>query len=114
MTYPTAEPTTYPLPTNWTNTSTQQASDYNETEAAANYAWGAADSGPVRARVATTGSETYTIASGSVTTINGTTIDGVSVSVNDVVLVATAPASSGTGTAVSGVLGSTQPGNGLY
>lgn len=111
MTYPLTEPTSYPLPTNWTNASTQQASDYNNTEGAANYGWAAADSGPARARVACTGSETYTIAAGTVTTITGTTIDSVSVAVNDVVLIATAPASSGAGT-----LGSytTQPGNGLY
>jgi len=109
--YPLTEPTSYPLPTNWTNSSTQQASDYNNTEAAANYGWAAADSGPVNARVCCTGAETYTIASGSVNTINGTTIDGVAVAVNDVVLIPTAPASSGAGT-----LGTytTQPGNGLY
>lgn len=66
------------------------------------------------AAAACTGTETYTIASGSVTTINGTTIDGVSVSVGDPVLVPTAPAASGTGIAVSSGLGSTQQGNGLY
>jgi hypothetical protein len=59
---------------------------------------------------ATTGTETYTIGTGTVTQITGTTvIDGVSPSVNDYILVKDAPASSGTGSA-----GSSQPGNGLY
>lgn len=66
------------------------------------------------AQAATTGSETYTIASGAVTTINGTTIDGVTVSVNDLILIPTAPATSGTGTAVSSGVGSNVPANGLY
>lgn len=58
---------------------------------------------------ATTGTETYTVVSGTVTVINGTTLDGQSPAVNDYILVKDAPASSGTGSA-----GSTQPGNGLY
>lgn len=61
------------------------------------------------ARAATTGSETYTIASGTVTTINGTTVDGVSISIGDYLLIKDAPSASGTGSA-----GSSQPGNGLY
>lgn len=58
---------------------------------------------------ATVGSETYTIVSGSVTVISGTTIDGISPAVGDRILVKDAPASSGTGSA-----NSTQPGNGIY
>lgn len=61
------------------------------------------------ARAATTGSESYTVASGSVTAIAGTTIDGQSPNVGEFILVKDAPASSGTGSA-----NSTQPGNGLY
>lgn len=60
-------------------------------------------------QAATTGSETYTIAAGSVTQISGTTVDGVSVAVNDRVLVKDAPAASGVGS-----VNSTQPGNGIY
>jgi hypothetical protein len=69
---------------------------------------GAGQGSPI-CRVATTGSETFTISSGSVTTINGTTIDGVSVSVNDAILVKDAPATTGAGSAFS-----TQPANGVY
>jgi hypothetical protein len=58
---------------------------------------------------ATTGSETFTIASGSVTVISGTTVDGVSPNVDDRILVKDAPAASGAGS-----VGSTQPGNGIY
>lgn len=61
------------------------------------------------ARVATTGSETFTITSGSVTQITGTTVDGVSPSVNDRILIKDAPATTGAGSA-----NSTQPGNGVY
>ena len=61
------------------------------------------------ARVATTGSETFTIASGSVTQISGTSVDGVSPAVLDRILIKDAPAASGAGSA-----GSTQPGNGVY
>lgn len=61
------------------------------------------------ARAATVGTETYTIASGSVTQISGTTIDGQSPNVGEFILVKDAPASSGTGS-----VGSSQPGNGLY
>jgi microcystin-dependent protein len=60
-------------------------------------------------RVATTGSESFTISSGSVTQISGTTIDGVSPSVNDRILIKDAPSATGTGSA-----NSTQPGNGIY
>jgi hypothetical protein len=75
------------------------------------YVDGVAQGLPVKlsAVAATLGTETYTIASGSVTVISGTTLDGQSPAVNDYVLVKDAPASSGTGSA-----GSTQPGNGLY
>lgn len=60
-------------------------------------------------QAATTGSETYTITSGSVSQINGTTVDGVTVAVGDRILVKDAPGSSGTGSALSD-----QPGNGIY
>lgn len=66
------------------------------------------------AQACTTGSETYTIVSGSLTTINGTTIDGVSVNVGDVILVPTAPSSTGVGTAVSSGVGTNQAANGIY
>jgi hypothetical protein len=58
---------------------------------------------------ATLGTETFTIASGSVTQIAGTTVDGVSPAIGDYVLIKDAPASTGVGSP-----GSTQPGNGLY
>lgn len=97
----------YPLPVNFSTSIA--ASDINNGNDSANYAWRGVDSAPTGARVATTGAETYTIVSGSVTTINGTAIDAVSVAVNDVILVKDAPASSGVGSALS-----SQPGNGLY
>jgi hypothetical protein len=59
---------------------------------------------------ATTGSETYTIVSGTVTQINGTTVDGVSVGVNDRILIKNAPAASGVGSAPE----TTVAGNGIY
>jgi hypothetical protein len=58
-----------------------------------------------------TNTETLTIAAGSVTTINGTTVNGVSVDVNDFVFIGNAPASTG---AAGGSALSTQPANGLY
>jgi len=61
------------------------------------------------AEAATVGTETFTIASGSVTQISGTSIDGVSPNVNDYILIKDAPAATGAGSA-----NSTQPGNGLY
>jgi hypothetical protein len=59
-----------------------------------------------------TATETLTIASGSITTIGGTTVDGVTVAVNDYILIANAPAATG----AAGGIGvyTTQPGNGLY
>lgn len=57
----------------------------------------------------TTGSESFTVAAGSVTQIAGTTLDGVSPAVGDRILIKDAPASTGTGS-----VGSTQPGNGIY
>ncbi len=57
----------------------------------------------------TAGGETYTIVSGSVTVINGTTLDGVSPAVGDRILIMAAPAASGVGTQFSN-----QPGNGVY
>lgn len=62
------------------------------------------------ARVATA-TETLTIASGSVTQITGTTVDGVSPAVGDYILILNAPASTG---AAGGSTFSTQPANGLY
>jgi hypothetical protein len=61
------------------------------------------------AQCATTGAETFTIASGNVTQISGTTVDGYSPSVNDYILIKDAPATTGAGSVAS-----TQPGNGLY
>lgn len=58
---------------------------------------------------ATTGTETFTIAAGSVTQINGTAIDGVSPAINDRILIKDAPAATGVGS-----VNSTQPGNGIY
>lgn len=61
--------------------------------------------------VASTNTETLTIAAGSVTQITGTTADGQSPVVNDYVLIMNAPASTG---AAGGTTLTTQPGNGLY
>ena len=58
---------------------------------------------------ATVGTETYTVTSGSVTQINGTTLDGGSPSVGDRILIKDAPAATGTGSVLS-----SQPGNGVY
>lgn len=65
------------------------------------------------ARVATTGAETYTISGGAVTQITGTTIDGVTIAVNDRILIKNAPAASGAG-AGAGTANTTQPANGIY
>lgn len=65
------------------------------------------------ARVETTGGETYTIASGTVTQITGTTVNGVSPAVNDRILIMHAPAASGAGGG-AGTAATNQPGNGLY
>lgn len=61
------------------------------------------------AQWATVGTETFTISSGNVTTISGTTLDAGSPAVGDRILIKDAPASTGAGSA-----NSTQPGNGLY
>lgn len=61
-------------------------------------------------RVATTGTETYTIAGGAVTVIAGTQIDGVTLTIGDRILVKNAPAASGIGSTTN----TTQPANGLY
>jgi len=58
-----------------------------------------------------TDTETLTIAAGSVTTISGTTVGGVTVAVNDYVLIPNAPASTG---AAGAATFTTQPANGLY
>lgn len=60
-------------------------------------------------RVATVGTEAFTVAAGSVTQITGTVIDGITVAINDRVLVKDAPAATGVGSP-----NSTQPGNGIY
>jgi hypothetical protein len=73
------------------------------------YVDGAGGSFKTSVRVATVGTETFTISSGVVTQIAGTTIDGVSVASGDRVLIKDAPASTGVGSASS-----TQPGNGIY
>lgn len=61
------------------------------------------------ARFATTGSETFTISSGNCTQISGTTLDGGSPSVGDVILIKDAPAATGAGSSMS-----SQPANGPY
>lgn len=65
------------------------------------------------ARVATTGGETYTISAGAVTQITGTSVDGVSLSIGDRILIKNAPAASGAG-AGAGTANTTQPANGVY
>lgn len=64
-------------------------------------------------RVATTGAETYTIAAGAVTQITGTSVDGVTLSINDRILIKNAPAATGAG-AGGGSTNTTQPANGIY
>lgn len=111
MTYPVVAPASgsYPISTSWAAAGTFANTDQNNTNGVANYAWGGVDFAPVGVRVATTGAETYTIVSGSVTLIAGTTVDGVTTQVNDLILIKDAPASSGAGSA-----NSSQPGNGIY
>lgn len=58
---------------------------------------------------ATTGAESFTIASGKVTVINNSAIDGIAPIIGAYILVKDAPAVTGTGSA-----GSSQPANGLY
>lgn len=65
------------------------------------------------ARVATTGAETYTISAGAVTQITGTSIDGISLSIGDRILIKNAPAATGAG-AGAGTANTTQPANGIY
>lgn len=64
-------------------------------------------------RAATTGAETYTILTGAVTQIAGTSVDGVSLVLNDRILIKNATAASGTG-AGAGTANTTQPANGIY
>lgn len=69
----------------------------------------------VSCRIATTGSESFTIAGGAVTQIAGTTVDGVTTAVGNRILIKNAPATTGTGTADdSNVTGTSQPANGIY
>lgn len=70
--------------------------------------------GKASVQFASTGSETYTISSGSVTQITGTSFGGDSPAVNDRILIKNAPASTGSGTADSGTTGTSQPPNGIY
>lgn len=109
--YPNIAPASgaFPITTAFSTVVQQQSSDANNTNDVANYAWAGVDTAPTAARCASTGSETYTIVSGSATTITGTTLDGISVAVNDPVLLKDCPASSGTGS-----VGSSNPANGLY
>lgn len=112
---------TYPLPTNWLTGVAFSPANMNNMATLANTLWLLLAAVPAlpTARVATVGTETFTISSGNVTTIAGTTIDGVAVSATgaangfgDYVLIPNAPVSNGPG-AGAGVQ-STQPGNGLY
>lgn len=64
---------------------------------------------PAVVRVAAEAGLTYTIASGTVTTINGTTIDGITVAVGDRIVIVGAPAATG-----AGANSTNQPGNGIY
>jgi hypothetical protein len=109
---------TYPLPVNFGSGSTVTNTQINNWSELINTLALIVAAEPMMptAHVATTGAETYTIAAGTVTTINGTTIDGVAVSATgavngggDYILVKDAPATSGAGSA-----NSTQPANGLY
>lgn len=61
------------------------------------------------ARVATVGTETFTVTGGSVTSIAGTVIDGVTLAIGDRLLIKDAPTATGVGS-----VNSNQPGNGLY
>ena len=63
----------------------------------------------VACQAATTSALSFTISSGNVTTITGTTVDGYSPAVNDYILVKDAPSATGGGSA-----NSSQPGNGIY
>jgi hypothetical protein len=64
-------------------------------------------------RVATTGAESYTIVGGAVTQITGTTIDGVTIALNDRILIKNAPAATGAG-AGAGSANTSNPANGIY
>lgn len=64
-------------------------------------------------KAATTGAETYTIATGAVTQITGTSVDGVTLAAGDRILIKNAPAASGAG-AGAGSANTTQPANGIY
>lgn len=63
--------------------------------------------------VATNGAETYTIVGGAVTTINGTQIDGVTVTVGSRILIKNAPAATGAGAGANSA-NTSQPANGIY
>lgn len=64
-------------------------------------------------RAVTTGAETYTIAGGAVTQINGTTVDGVTVAIGDMILVKNAPTASGAGGGAAQT-STSFPANGIY
>ena len=61
------------------------------------------------ARAATVGTESFTVTAGSVTTIAGLVVDGVTLAIGDRLLIKDAPAATGAGS-----VNSNQAGNGLY
>ena len=65
------------------------------------------------ARVATNGSETYTISAGAVTEITGLIIDGVTLTTNDRILIKNSPSSSGAGAGLNTANTNFAP-NGIY
>lgn len=64
-------------------------------------------------RAATRGDETYTISGGAVTQITGPTVDGVTLAINDRILIKNAPAASGPGAGLA-TANTDQAGNGIY
>jgi hypothetical protein len=96
---------------NGTTATTQTAGDNSTKLATTAYTDSATTAGgyKIPVQTATTSGLTFTISAGVVTQITGTTVDGISPSINDRILVKDAPASTGAGSA-----NSTQPGNGIY
>src|ERR1700691_3094891 len=97
---------TYPLPATFSGSATVTNTNINNWSALINALALTLAGVPMMptARVATTGAETFTITAGRVTTTNGTTIDGVTVSapgaangLGDYILIKDAPAASGVG-----------------
>lgn len=107
-TTPTGATTEYPATTARGLNATHAQINTNTTDVAAKA--DLADVGVFRpVRVLADGSQTFTIASGTVTQIAGTTVDGVTLAIGDRILVMGAPASTGVGS-----FQSTNPGNGVY